>query len=215
VRKSFASYEFTAHLLTRHDREGKIKYIGLCEVSSATLRRAVKIAHVDAVQLEYSAFVLDIETPAATDILATCRELGVAVVCYAPLGRGLLTTTFGNNEASDDKNDHREAAFPRFQGENRDANIKLVNQFKAIAEKHGCTTSQLALAWLMKQGDDIFPIPGTKKIKYLEENWGALDVHLTDDEENEIREFVKTAEVAGSRNPGWVSTDLLDTAEES
>ena len=90
-----------------------------------------------------------------------------------PLGRGLLTSTFGNRELVADKNDHRQAAFPRFMEENRDINVKLVNQFKALADKKGCTISQLSLAWLLKQGDDIIPIPGTKKVKYLEENWGA------------------------------------------
>jgi aryl-alcohol dehydrogenase-like predicted oxidoreductase len=98
--------------------------------------------------------------------------------------------------------------------ENRAANMNLVNQFKALADKKGCTTAQLSLAWLLKQGDDIIPIPGTKTVKYLEENWGALKVHLTDDEELEIRKFVESAEVAGGPAPPDVTT-LIDTKEES
>lgn len=183
-------------------------------MTSNTLRRAYKIAPVVAVQTEYSPFVLDIEGPTDTDLLATCRELGITVVCYAPLGRGLLTSTFGSGEYGSDKKDMRPAHLPRFMEENRAANMKLVNQFKELAEKKGCTTAQLSLAWLLKQGEDIIPIPGTKTIKYLEENWGALDVHLTDDEELEIRKFVENAEVAGGKAPPGVTT-LIDTKEES
>ena len=167
-----------------------------------------------AVQTEYSPFVLDIESASDTDLLATCRELGVTVVCYAPLGRGLLTTTFSSGEYGTDKGDMRPAHLPRFMEENRAANMKLVNQFKELAEKKGCTTAQLSLAWLLKQGEDIIPIPGTKTIKYLEENWGALEVHLTDAEELEIRKFVESAEIAGGRAPDSV-TVLIDTKEES
>jgi len=184
-------------------------------VTSATLRRAHKIAPVAAVQMEYSPFVLDIEGPTGTDILATCRELGVAIVCYSPLGRGLLTSTFSNGEPLGDEKDLRQVAFPRLMEKNREANIKLVNEFRAFADKKGCTTSQLSIAWLLKQGDDIVPIPGTKKIKYLEENWGALDVHLTDEEEGEIRKFVESAEIVGGRVPEVFSyKTLVDTKEE-
>jgi aryl-alcohol dehydrogenase-like predicted oxidoreductase len=99
---------------------------------------------------------------------------------------------------------------------NRDKNVKLVSQFKALAEKRGCTTSQLAIAWLLKQGDDVIPIPGTKKLKYLEENWGSLDVHLTDEDEAEIRHFVETAEIAGHyMPPKFESYTFTDTKEEA
>lgn len=196
--------------------EGKIKHIGLSSVTSATLRRACKIAHVSAIQTEYSAFVLDVEGPIGSNLLATCRELGVALVPYSPLGRGLLTTTFIKDEPVTDKKDLRQLYFPRFQGDNRAANIKLVSQFKSFADRKGCTTSQLALAWLLKQGDDIIPIPGTKKIKYLEENWNALDIHLTDEEEKEIRSFVETADIAGGRlPPEHMKGILVDTKEEN
>lgn len=182
-------------------------------MTSNTLRRAYKIAPIAALQTEFSPFVLDIEGPSGTDLLATCRELGVTVVCYAPLGRGLLTTTFGSGEYGKDKGDMRSAYLPRFKEENRAANMKLVNQFKALADKKGCTTAQLSLAWLLKQGDDIIPIPGTKTIKYLEENLGALSVHLTDVDELEVRRFVENAEVAGGAAPPDVTT-LIDTKEE-
>jgi aryl-alcohol dehydrogenase-like predicted oxidoreductase len=184
-------------------------------VTSTTLRRACKIAPVAAVQTEYSPFVLEVEGTLGSDMLATCRELGVALVPYAPLGRGLLTTTFIKDELVTDKNDVRQVYFPRFQNANRDTNVKLVNKFKSFADKKGCTTSQLALAWLLKQGDNIIPIPGTKKIKYLEENWGTLGFQLTDDEEREIRQFAETAEIAGGRLPPQYEKNILvDTREE-
>lgn len=202
--------------LTKCRSEGKIKHIGLSSVSAATLRRACKIAPVAAYQTEYSAFVLDVEGSVGENLLATCRELGVTLVPYSPLGRGLLTSTFSNNELATDEKDIRGNMLPRFQGANRDVNVKLVNQFKSFADKKGCSTSQLALAWLLKQGDDIIPIPGTKKIKYLEDNWGSLDVHLTDEEERQIRQFVETAEIAGERlPPQYLKGIFVNTKEES
>lgn len=160
--------------------------------------------------------MLDIERASGTNLLETCRELGVAVVCYSPLGRGLLTGAFTTKESISGANDLRATHFPRFSEENLEANVKLVSQFKAFADKKGCTTSQLAIAWLLKQGDDIIPIPGTKKIKYLEENWGSLDIHLTDDEEAEIRKFVENVEMSGYRSmPAGMSFAFADTKEES
>uniref|UniRef100_A0A8H7N3H6 NADP-dependent oxidoreductase domain-containing protein n=1 Tax=Bionectria ochroleuca TaxID=29856 RepID=A0A8H7N3H6_BIOOC len=190
-------------------REGKIKYIGLSEVSSSTLRRACKIAHVDAVQIEYSPFVLDVENSVGTHLLKTCRELGVAVVAYSPLGRGILTGAFSTKESFQKDGDYR-TIMPWFQDDNFDRNVTLVSQFRELADKKGCKPSQLAIAWLLKQGDDIIPIPGTKQIKYLEENWASQYVQLTDEDEKEIRRFVEAAEVAGPRGaPGFA-----DTAEE-
>ena len=197
-------------------REGKIKHIGLSAISSATLRRAVKIAPVAAVQVDYSPFVRDLEGPTGTDLLATCRELGVAIVAAMPLGRGMVTSTFASGEAVGDSQDKRPHLMPRFMEGNRDKNTKVVGQFKALADRKGCTTSQLALAWLLKQGDDIIPIPGTKQLKYLEENWAALDVHLTDEEGGEIRHFVEMAEVAGNPLPAqFENYNFRDTAEEA
>lgn len=185
-------------------------------MTSSTLRRAHKIAPIAALQMEYSPFVLDIERDEGTHILETCRELGIAVVCYSPLGRGLLTTTFKDGAFGSDPTDVRAKFFPRLAEENRAANVKLVNEFTALGEKKGCSTSQLALAWLLKQGPDIVPIPGTKKIKYLEENWGALDVVLSDEDEREIRKFVERAEIVGHRLPERFKegNGLVDAKEE-
>lgn len=144
-------------------------------------------------------------------MLATCRELGVAVVAYSPLGRGMLTTTFTAVQSATEPGDLRTAVFPRFQGENRDKNVDLVRNFAALATKKGCSLPQLAIAWLLAQGDDIFPIPGTKKIKYLEENWGALDVQLTPEETADIRHFVENAEVAGGIVPEGMEESLFPT----
>lgn len=177
--------------------EGKIKYIGLSEVSSETLRRACKVVHVDAVQIEYSPFILEIENSAGTNLLATCRELGVAIVAYSPLARGLLTGTLNSKESFSSEGDWR-AIFPWFSEGNFDANMKLVNDFKALAEKKKCTPAQLSIAWLLKQGDEIIPIPGTKKVHYLEENWNSLKVQLTDGESMEIRKLVEN-KVSGAR----------------
>ena len=193
-----ASAPKTDHLTP--PREGKIKHIGLSEVSSDSLRRACKIAPVAVVQVEYSPFSLDIEGATGTHILKTCRELGVGVVCYSPLGRGLLTGAFSTKESISGQNDIRGTQFPRFSDENIEANARLVSQFKALADKRACTTSQLALAWLLKQGTDIIPIPGTKRVDTLKENWSALSINLTDEEEAAIRRFVDSAQVQGYRS---------------
>jgi aryl-alcohol dehydrogenase-like predicted oxidoreductase len=194
--------------------EGKIKYIGLSEIAANTLRRACKIAPVNALQIEYSAFERLVESP-TTNLFATCRELGVSLVAYSPLGRGLLTGAL-SKEALSSEGDLRTQLFPRFSQDNFEANLKVVNQFKAMADKKGCTTGQLAIAWLLKQGDNVIPIPGTKRIKYLEENWGSLQVNLTDADEAEIRKFVEEADIAGGRLPDWaMSSHLIDTKLEA
>lgn len=113
----------------------------------------------------------------------------------------MITSAFAQGEAVGDEKDRRPLVMPRFMEANRDKNAQLVSQFKALAEKKGCTAPQLAIAWLLKQGHDIFPIPGTKKLKYLEENWAALDVQLTDKDEAELRHFAQTAEVSGHHMP--------------
>jgi len=193
------------------NRAGKIKYLGLSEVSSATLRRACKVHHVAAVQIEYSPFTIDIENP-EIGLLQTCRDLGVATVAYSPLGRGFVT---GQIKSPDDfeEGDWRLGA-PRFQGENFKKNLELVDQLGAIADKKGCTKGQLTLAWLLAQGEDVIPIPGTKKVKYLEENMGALKVKLTEEEKKEIRRAVEGAEVHGERYPEMMAKSLFgDTPE--
>lgn len=160
-------------------------------------------------QIEYSPFTTDIEDP-HVGLLETCRELGVATVAYSPLGRGFIT---GQYKSRDDfePGDFRLAS-PRFSEENFAKNLGLVEHVKSLADKKGITPGQLTLAWLLAQGDDIIPIPGTKKIKYLEENWGALKVDLTDAEKAEIRSAVTDAEVVGDRYPeGMQSALFADT----
>jgi aryl-alcohol dehydrogenase-like predicted oxidoreductase len=133
-----------------------------------------------------------------------------------PLGRGVLTSTFSKDEPITDNKDIRRQIIPSFQEANREHNVKVVSQFKKLADKKGCTVTQLALAWLLKQGVDIFPIPGTKKLKYLEENWAALDISLTDEDEVEIRAFAETVEIVGGSSPAAFSAYLFrDTKEES
>ena len=190
-------------------REGKVKYLGLSECSAETLRRAHKVHPISAVQLEYSPWTLDIEYP-KTNLLKTCRELGVAVVAYSPLGRGFLT---GAYKSADDfeEGDMRKTA-ERFDKENFPKNLELVQLLKNIGARKGCTSGQLTLAWLMAQGEDIIPIPGTKKIKYLEENMGALDVKLSDDEIKEIRAAIEKCGVAGERyNAAQAAMTYMDT----
>jgi aryl-alcohol dehydrogenase-like predicted oxidoreductase len=214
LKKYAHSLSTIAHLLLpiliRH-REGKIRYLGLSEVSSNSLRRACKVHHIDAVQIEYSPFTLDIESPEIA-LLKTCRELGVATVAYSPLGRGMLTGAY-KSPADFEEGDFRKYA-PRFSEENFPKNLKLADEIGAIAKKKGCTAGQLTLAWLLAQGDDIIPIPGTKKIKYLEENMKALEIKLTKEEEKEIRKAVEGAEVHGLRYPEGMAGKLFAESPE-
>jgi aryl-alcohol dehydrogenase-like predicted oxidoreductase len=189
--------------------EGKIKYLGLSEVSSETLRRAHAVHPISAVQIEYSPFALEIESKQIA-LLKTCRELGVAVVAYSPLCRGILA---GALKSPDDfaESDYRRL-MPRFSADNFAKNLKLVDQITAVAKEKGVTPSQLTLAWLLAQGDDIFPIPGTTKLDRLKENLGSLDVKLTEDEEKQIRKASEEAEVAGTRyHPSFMSACYADT----
>lgn len=190
--------EKTVEGMKQLKEEGKIKYLGLSEISSDTLRRAHKVHPISAVQVEYSPFALEIESK-QIDLLKTCRELGVAVVAYSPLSRGMLT---GSIKSPDDfeEGDFRRSA-PRFSKENFPKNLKLVDQMTAFAKKKEATPGQLTLAWLMAQGQDIFPIPGTTKLERLKENLGAFDVKLSEQEEKEIRKDVEEAEINGSRYP--------------
>lgn len=170
-------------------------------ISSATLRRAAKIAPVAAVQPEYSLFGRDIEGPAGTGLLATCRELGVAVVCATPLGRGLLASDFGSQAATrpvrpESKGD---AAVP---GGKPGAQRGRRGQDPPVGGgQEGVLGVPLALAWLLKQGDDIFVVPGTRRVQYLEENWAANWVELTDDEEKDLRRLAESCELAGEALP--------------
>ncbi|MFP5114880.1 aldo/keto reductase [Bacillaceae bacterium C204] len=174
-------------------REGKVRYLGLSEASAATIRRAYSVHPITAVQTEYSLWSRDIED----DILPTCRELGIGFVPYSPLGRGFLTGQIQKFEdlAADD---YRRFS-PRFQGENFQKNLELVHKINEIAREKDCQPSQLALAWLLAQGDDIVPIPGTKRIKYLEENVGALKISLTENDLARINEVAPRGVAAGER----------------
>lgn len=176
-------------------KQGKIRAIGLSEVNSDTLRKAHAVHPVTALQSEYSLWSRDPED----NILNTCKELGIAFVPYSPLGRGFLTGQIKTFEDLDEK-DYRRFS-PRFQGENFNKNLELVKKIEAIAAAKGCTSSQLALAWVLAQGDFIFPIPGTKRIKYLEENIGALDVKLSADDLKEIDAIAPKNIAAGERYP--------------
>ncbi|RIA88456.1 aldo/keto reductase [Glomus cerebriforme] len=186
--------EDTVGALAELVKEGKIKHIGLSECSANTLRRAHKVHPIAALQIEYSPWSLDIET---NGIMETCRELGITIVAYSPLGRGFLT---GKYKSIDDfePNDIRRT-HPRFQGENFAKNLELVNKFSEYANKKGVTSSQLCLAWVLAQGDNIVTIPGTKKIKYLEENLEAAKIQLSSNELSEIRQILNSIEIIGDR----------------
>lgn len=192
------------------DREGKIRYLGLSEVSSATLRRAHTISPISAVQVEYSPFSLEIELQ-EINILATCKELGIAVVAYSPLGRGFLTGQLKSIDDLDEDDFRRNV--PRYWPENFHHNVALVHDLEKFAKQKGCTTGQLVLAWLLRQWDMIIPIPGTTKWGNFVENMGALQVQLSDDESKQIRDVIEKAAVVGDRYPdGWAQTLFADTA---
>jgi aryl-alcohol dehydrogenase-like predicted oxidoreductase len=206
--------EDTMRGLKQLQEQGKIKYIGLSSISSKTLVRASKVAKVSAVQVGYSPFELDIEESKGTNLLNTCRELGVAVVAAMPLGRGILTSTFANNTPLDPR-DMRPSFMPRFQDGNREKNVEVSRQWRSLAESKGCTSAQLAIKWLLEQGEDVFVIPGTKKIKYLEENCGAVGVELSRDDVDEVRKFAETCDIAGGcLPPNFESFTFSDTVEE-
>ncbi|RGC67900.1 General stress protein 69 [Micromonospora sp. MW-13] len=174
---------------------GKVRLIGLSEVNPATLRAAHAVHPVAAVQMEYSLFTRDVEG----EMLATCRELGVALVAYSPVGRGLLTGAITRRDQLAD-GDWRAGA-PRFAEGNLDANLRLVDEVRAVAAEAGCTPAQAALAWLLAQGEDILPIPGTKRVRYLEENAAAADLRLGAEQLARLSEAVPPGAAAGERYP--------------
>lgn len=176
-------------------KQGKVRYLGLSEAGANTLRRACKVHQITALQSEYSLWTRDPED----EILPACRELGIGLVAYSPLGRGFLTGQIRKFEdlAPDD---YRRFS-PRFQGENFGKNMELVARVEAIAKEKNCTAGQLALAWVMAQGADIVPIPGTKRRKYLEENLGALEIKLTPADLKRIEEVAPKGVAAGLRYP--------------
>jgi aryl-alcohol dehydrogenase-like predicted oxidoreductase len=176
-------------------KEGKIRYVGLSEAGSKTLRRASAVHSIAMLQTEYSLWTREPES----DVLPTCRELGISLVAYSPLGRGFLTGAFQKPEdlAPDDSRRH----MPRFQGENFKHNLQLVEKVREISKEKNCTPAQIALAWLLAQGEDIVAIPGTKRRERLEENLRAIDVELSDDDLRRIGEAAPLGYAAGTRYP--------------
>jgi aryl-alcohol dehydrogenase-like predicted oxidoreductase len=176
-------------------RAGKVRYLGLSEASAQTIRRAHAVHPIAALQTEYSLWSRDAED----EILPTVHDLGIGFVAYSPLGRGFLS---GRIRSVDDldADDYRRNS-PRFQGENFARNLALVDAIHAIAEEHRVTAAQLALAWVLEQGDDIVPIPGTKRRSFLEENLGALAVHLTNDDLARIDRVLPPGAASGDRYP--------------
>jgi aryl-alcohol dehydrogenase-like predicted oxidoreductase len=181
--------------------EGKVRYLGLSEASPETIRRANAVHPISALQTEYSLWTRDPEEK----VLPTVRELGIGFVAYSPLGRGFLSGRFRTPDdiPEDDFRRHN----PRFQGENFERNLELVGRVEEIAEEKGVTAGQLALAWVMSRGDDVVPIPGTKRRKYLEENAAASDVELTDDDLAGIEEAAPHGSTAGDRYPDMSTID--------
>lgn len=173
---------------------GKVRYLGLSEAGAETIRKAHAVHPISALQSEYSLFTRDVED----EILPTIRELGIGFVAYSPLGRGFLTGAYKN--VSDlGENDTREARFPRFQGENFEKNVALVEKAREVAAEKSVSPGQLALAWLLHRGEDIVPIPGTKRRKYLEENAGAAEVELTEEDLSRIEEAMPRGAAHGER----------------
>jgi len=185
--------EDTVGAMARLKEEGKVRFLGLSEAAPRTIRRAAAVATITAVQTELSLWSRDAEA----EVLPTVRELGIGYVAYSPLGRGFLT---GQIKSPDDFADDDFRKFhPRFQGENFAKNIALVHEVEAMAREKGCTTAQLALAWVLAQGEDVVPIPGTKRVRYLDENIGALEVKLTAEDLKRLDEILPPGAAAGMR----------------
>ena len=186
--------EETIGAMARLIEQGKVRYLGLSEAGAKTIRRAHATHPITALQSEYSLWTRDPED----EILGVCRELGIGFVPYSPLGRGILDGQVKKNEFGTD--DFRRMS-PRFQGENFDKNLKLVERVEQLAAEKHCTPAQLALAWVLAQGNDIVPIPGTKRRKYLDENLGALEVTLTRGGSGADRRDCAAGVAAGPRYP--------------
>lgn len=185
--------EETVGALSELIEKGVVRYIGLSEASAATISKAAAVHPITALQIEYSLWSRDIES----EVLPTIRELGIGLVAYSPLSRGFLSGKFKTPE---DLKDNR-VNMPRFQGENFYRNLELVEKIKTIAEQKDCTASQLAIAWVLAQGEDIIVIPGTKRIKYLEENIASENVQLTTEDMESIEAIMPAGIVSGNRYP--------------
>jgi aryl-alcohol dehydrogenase-like predicted oxidoreductase len=185
--------EETVGALSELVAKGVVRYIGLSEASVASIRKAAAVHPITALQIEYSLWTRDIEA----DVLPAIRELGIGLVAYSPLSRGFLSGEFKKPEDVKDNRKH----MPRFQGENFYKNVELVEKIKTLADQKGCTPSQLAIAWVLAQGEDIITIPGTKHIKYLEENIASENVQLTKEDLQSIEAIVPAGIVSGTRYP--------------
>ena len=182
---------------------GKVRYLGISEAAPATIRRAHDVHPIAAVQTEWSLWTRDVEV---NDVRATTKELGIGFVPYSPLGRGMLS---GHIRSLDDlAQDDWRRRHPRFQVDNLAKNLELVNAISELAESKGCSTSQLALAWVLAQGDDVVPIPGTKRIEYLEQNVAALDVSLTPDEVERLGVLAPVGITSGDRYPDMSTVNV-------
>jgi aryl-alcohol dehydrogenase-like predicted oxidoreductase len=188
--------EDTVGAMAEQVSAGKVRHLGLSEASSASIERAVSVHPIAALQSEWSLWTRDLEV----DVLATARRLGIGIVPFSPLGRGFLTGAITSPEDFDD-DDFRKNQ-PRFQGENFAKNLDLVAAVRELAERKGCTAGQLALAWVLAQGDDVVPIPGTKRRSFLEENVGACDIELTEDDLRRLDEVAPQGVAAGGRYAG-------------
>ncbi|EGN98878.1 hypothetical protein SERLA73DRAFT_181580 [Serpula lacrymans var. lacrymans S7.3] len=204
--------ELTVGAMAELVKAGKVKYLGLSECSSSGLRRAHAVHPIAALQVEYSPFTLDIEDDKIA-LLKTARELGVQIIAYSPLGRGLITGRFKSPDDFE-ANDWRRTV-PRYSKENFPNINKLADSLKKIGDTYSATAGQVALAWLLAQGDDVIPIPGTKKIKYLEENLAAVNVKLTPEDVQAVRTVAEKADWAqGDRYPaGYMNLIFADTPE--
>jgi len=205
--------EQTIRAMAELVKEGKVKYLGISECSAETLRRAHAIHPIAAAQMEYSPFSLEIEEE-KTNFLKTCRELGVQLVAYSPLGRGLVTGAYKSPDDFEEGDFRRH--IPKFSAKNFPAILKLADGLKEVGKKHNATAGQTTLAWLLAQGHDIIPIPGTKKIKYLKENFDAAKITLSAADIQTIRTLVdQSSDIEGDRYPGAVmATTFADTPAE-
>ncbi|GAQ88448.1 NAD(P)-linked oxidoreductase [Klebsormidium nitens] len=184
--------EDTVRAMAELVKEGKVKYLGLSEATADEIRRAHGVHPITAVQLEWSLWSRDAEE----ELIPTCRELGIGIVPYSPLGRGFFTGRTDFEAPGDFRSAH-----PRFQGENKEANMKLYRTLKEIADRKGVSPGQLALAWVQNQGDDVAPIPGTTSIHHLEENIKALSIKLSEEELKDLSDAIPASEVKGGRYP--------------
>ena len=185
--------EDTVGEMSRLQQEGKVRFLGLSEAAPRTIRAAYATSPIAAVQTELSLWSRDAEA----EVLPTVRELGIGYVAYSPLGRGFLTGQFKSPD--DFPEDDFRKNHPRFQGENFQKNLQLVDEVEAMAKEKGCTTAQLALAWVLAKGDDIVPIPGTKHVRYLDQNIGALEIRLTNEDLKRLDAILPPGAAAGQR----------------